>query len=298
MSKIRPMKACDIPTNLNTLPYPLLCSTKLDGIRCIVKSGVALSNTLKPIRNRYVQSILGNPAFNGLDGELIVGDPAAKNCMRVTNSGVMSIKGEPDFTYHVFDIWNRPGIQYHTILATLAERFSGYPVISPLTQYRVNSSAELEAFEKAALDDGYEGLMVRRPDGMYKFGRSTAKEGFLYKLKRYSQTEARIIGYKPLYHNANDPKTNALGYTQRSVAKEGKVELDLLGALTVEGLYNEILVTFDVGTGFTLHEREVLWDIRDSLIGKLITYKFFPYGGKDAPRHPIFISFRDMEDMS
>lgn len=297
MSQIRPMKACNIPANLNSLPYPLLCSEKLDGIRCIVKDGVALSNTLKPIRNKYVQSVLGNPAFNGLDGELIVGDPTAKDCMRVTNSGVMSIEGEPNFTYYVFDTWNRPGIQYHTVLEMLNKKFSNYPIISPLTQYWVNNTAELESLETITLDNGYEGLMVRRPDGMYKFGRSTAREGFLYKLKRYSQTEARVVGYKPLYHNANDPETNALGYTQRSAAKEGKIELNLLGALTVQGFYNEALVTFDVGTGFTLQERKTLWELRDSLIGKLVTFKFFPYGGKDAPRHPIFISFRDEEDV-
>lgn len=112
---MKPLLACPTPANLNSLPYPLFASEKLDGIRCIIKDGIALSRTLKPIRNRYIQSILGRPELNGLDGELIVGDPAASDCMRKTNSGVMSFDGEPDFAYYVFDIWNRPGIQYKDV---------------------------------------------------------------------------------------------------------------------------------------------------------------------------------------
>lgn len=79
---MKPLLACNAPANLNSLPYPLFASVKLDGIRCVIKDGVALSRTLKPIRNQYIQSLLGRPEFNGLDGELIVGDPAASDCMR------------------------------------------------------------------------------------------------------------------------------------------------------------------------------------------------------------------------
>lgn len=294
---MKPLLACNAPANLNSLPYPLFASVKLDGIRCVIKDGVALSRTLKPIRNHYIQSLLGRPEFNGLDGELIVGDPAASDCMRKTNSGVMSFDGEPDFRYYAFDIWSRPGVQYKDALETLP-KVANHPNIEVLQQYTVKTSNDVEAIEQAALDDGHEGIILRRPDGAYKYGRSTAKEGFLYKLKRYLQTEAVVIGVKPFQHNTNEPEINALGRTQRSSAQAGKVDLPLLGALVVKGRFQEFAdVTFDIGTGFTLYEREFLWKQRESLIGRIVTYKFFPVGGKDKPRHPVFVSFRSQDDL-
>lgn len=294
---MRPMKACYAPENLNKLPYPVFSSEKLDGIRCIIKDGIALSNTLKPIRNKYIQSVLGNPRFNGLDGELIVGDPTAKDCMRVTNSGVMSADGEPAFNYFVFDYWARPGIQYRTVLEENLINIPDSPFITPLPQRICHNTTELEAHELSALDAGYEGLMVRRQDGAYKFGRATAKEGYLMKLKRFYQEEAIIIGYEPLYHNANSPELNELGYIKRSTAQNGKVALDRLGTLIVQGMYQDRLIQFNIGNGFTEYERITLWQNPQELIGKIVTYKFFPSGSKDKPRHPVFISFRDPADI-
>lgn len=294
---MKPLLACNAPANLNSLPYPLFASVKLDGIRCVIKDGVALSRTLKPIRNQYIQSLLGRPEFNGLDGELIVGDPAASDCMRRTNSGVMSFEGEPDFRYYVFDIWSRPGVQYKDALETLP-KVANHPNIEVLQQYTAKTSNEVEAIEQAALDDGHEGIILRRPDGTYKYGRSTAKEGYLFKLKRYLQEEAVVIGFEPLHHNDNEPTTNALGYTQRSSTKDGKIDLPLLGALIVKGKFGEYdNVVFNIGTGFTLYEREMLWQNRAGLVGKIVTYKFFPTGSKDKPRHPVFVSFRGEDDL-
>jgi DNA ligase-1 len=292
----KPMLACKIPDNLSSLPYPLLASSKLDGIRCIVKDGVALSRTLKPIRNRYIQAILGRQEFNGLDGELIVGDPTAKDCMSRTNSGVMSIEGEPDFTYHIFDIWNRPGVQYREALTNLEGR-PKEKHIELLPQIICHNTAAVETLEQCVLDDGYEGLILRRPDGLYKYGRSTTREGYLFKLKRFIQDEAIVIGCEPLQHNDNDPELNALGYTQRSTAQAGKIDLPLLGAVVVKGMYQDMQVIFNIGTGFTFDERALLWEKRQDLIGKIVSYKYFPVGCKDRPRHPVFVSFRDPSDL-
>ena len=70
--KVKPMLAVD--ADIENIKYPVLCSDKLDGIRCIILNGVAYSRSLKPIRNKYVQDLFGREEFNGLDGELVVGD--------------------------------------------------------------------------------------------------------------------------------------------------------------------------------------------------------------------------------
>ena len=106
------------------IKFPVLVSQKLDGIRCLIINGVAVSRNLKPIRNEHIQSIIGKQEYNGLDGELIVGSPLAKDCYRVTNSGVMSKEGEPYFTYYVFDRWDRNADQFiHRLPATQSGPF-------------------------------------------------------------------------------------------------------------------------------------------------------------------------------
>lgn len=293
---MRPLLACKVPKNLNDLPFPIYASVKLDGIRCIIKDGVAYSRTLKPIPNAYVQSILGRPEYDGLDGELIVGLPNMQNCMRVTTSGVMSVNGKPNFTYYVFDIWDRPTAIYQEALE-LVNTAKHYRII-PVPQLLCWDAAQVETCELDSLNNGYEGLILRRPDAPYKFGRATIREGYLFKLKRFIQEEAIIIGYEPLQHNENEVEINALGYTQRSSAQGNKVDLFALGALIVRGTFNgDANVVFKIGTGFTMTEREALWQIRDQLKGKIVSYKFFPTGSKDRPRHPVFVSFRDPEDM-
>jgi len=99
MSQFKPMLAGT--ADLEKLRLPLLGSPKLDGIRAIVIDGVVVSRNLKPIPNRRIQAIFGKNFLNGLDGELIVGDPTAKDAFRQTSSGVMSIEGDPDAMFHV-----------------------------------------------------------------------------------------------------------------------------------------------------------------------------------------------------
>ena len=95
----KPMLAGKAPADLSTLAFPLLASPKLDGIRCIMRGSIAVSRKLLEIPNRYVQSQLkGLP--DGLDGELMLDLPGSFNAVQ---SAVMSVDGEPDFTFCAFD---------------------------------------------------------------------------------------------------------------------------------------------------------------------------------------------------
>jgi DNA ligase-1 len=69
----RPILAEKIePSELENLKYPVLVSPKLDGIRCLIVDGKALSRSFKPIPNLFIQSLLSKQEFNGLDGELVL----------------------------------------------------------------------------------------------------------------------------------------------------------------------------------------------------------------------------------
>lgn len=148
--------------------------------------------------------------------------------------------------------------------------------------------------EEHYLGLGYEGVMLRNPQSLYKHGRATEKSQDLLKVKRFVDAEAEIIGYEELLHNNNEPTTNELGYTERSSNKENLVGANTLGALickTTEG------IVFKIGTGYDAALRQKLWNERESLIGKLVKYKYFAVGVKEAPRFPVFIGIRYKEDM-
>lgn len=282
----KPMLAS--PADLDTLRYPLLASPKLDGIRAVVLGGRVLSRKLLEIPNRHVQTLLGR--LEGMDGELILGDPTAPDVYRKTNSAVMSHDGEPPITFYVFDWVKRPELPYeermHKALHLLGDReYARWHL-----QERIDDREDLEFFEAQWVNQGYEGLMLRDPRAPYKFGRSTAKEQILLKVKRFEDSEAQILGVEEEMANLNEAGRDALGRTKRSHAKAGKVGKGTMGALLVRDLKTG--VEFSLGGGFTAADRAGAWEP-----GEIVKYKFFPVGVKDKPRHPIFIGRRSKIDL-
>lgn len=298
--KLKPMTAMKVEDA--DIRFPLYASFKLDGIRAFIHESVVKGRSMKALPNKHVQALFsGLPA--GTDGELIMGSPTAKDVYRKTNSAVMSHDGTPDITYYVFDNAFIPAgfeARYFSTTMNSVAKFARNVVLLP--QILVNSLEELLKFEARALEQGYEGVMIRSVDGDYKFGKSTVKEGIMLKVKRNEDAEAKIVGTEPWEHNANEATTNELGRTKRSSHKENKVALDILGKLNVVGLAEPFEgIAFDIGTGFDgaddeTGERGQLWKVRDSLIGKIVKFKYFPVGVKDKPRHPVFLGFRDEVD--
>lgn len=298
--QFRPMLAGE--ADLSRLSFPLFASPKLDGVRALVKDGVVLSRSLKPIPNKFVQWRFGRPELEGFDGELIVGAPTAEDVYRATTSAVMRREGEPAVVLHAFDLHDQPDICYSSRLFMLKERHRQLllegdrsSAVLPLISERVSSLWALERFEEWALAEGFEGVILRSPDSLYKYGRSTAKEGTLLKLKRFKDSEARILAVEELMHNGNAPTTNELGRTKRSSHQENLVPAGTMGALLVEDVHTGQV--FHIGTGFSQQDRDDFWKWRGDCIGTLVKYKFFPVGVKDLPRHPSYLGLRDPLDL-
>lgn len=279
-----------------------LASPKLDGIRCTVFEGKVYSRTKKLIPNKYVQHLFGHEDYNHMDGELIVGPDNAPDVYRRTNSGVMSIDGEPEVTFHTFDDVSFHNKPFEDRLEHLKVRSLGLRGVRVVPHFSVANLTHLEGIEKDFLAEGYEGLMLRDSSMPYKFGRSTAKQQHLLKVKRFEgddilDSEAIILGYDPLMKNQNEATIDALGYSVRSSHKRNKVPQELVGRLHVQLISTG--VEFYVGTGLTMQDRKEMWDDRENLVGKIIKVKYFAHGMKDGvPRHPVFLGFRSPLDMS
>jgi DNA ligase-1 len=288
---IKPMLAATV-TDLSAIRYPVYASFKIDGVRCLGVNGVAQSRSGKSLPNRSLQALFAGGDYDGLDGELVVGDPYAKDVFRRTTSVVMSHdKPIDDLRFMLFDRHDMSGRAWHSRYGSLRE--PGHIGVG-VPHIIIRCEAELLAYEEEALAVGAEGVMLRDPLGSYKNGRSTEKQGGLLKLKRFVDEEFEVVGFEERMHNANVAFTNELGRTARSTHQENMVGTDTLGALickTSDGL------TFGVGTGFDDAQRAEIWANRDAYLGRLATVKHFPIGVKDLPRLPVFKGFRSTIDL-
>ncbi len=309
----KPMLSGKAPTDLSKIGLPVLLSPKLDGIRAIMRDGGLVSRNLKPIPNEHIQDMLaGLPP--GLDGELICGNATDKGVMQATASGVMARAGKPSFKFHIFDYIDRPFRGFLERLkeaAEIVESITDKEVRECLTivpHIMVRNLAKLKMYEERFVQAGYEGVMLRHPNGPYKYGRSTPKEGGLLKVKRWEDAEAAVVGVVEEMHNTNDATKDELGRTKRSSSKEGKVGKGTLGALVceidrvsnVDGITNSP-VQFEIGTGFTAAQRQELWDAwhaaGKSFPGRgLVKFKYQELTKDGVPRFPVFIDFRDPID--
>ncbi len=217
-----------------------------------------------------------------------MGDPTAPDAFRKTSSAVMSVEGTPDVTFYVFDTVDEPSRPW-------VERYKkivpGGSVVK--LQHRLAPTlTEVKSLQREWVEQGYEGLMIRDINGRYKYGRSTANEGLLLKVKSFTDAEFKVVGYEERMHNGNEATIDELGHTKRSSHKENKVGRGDLGALVLDGTG----FTFSCGTGFTDDERAALWAEREALIGRWAKVKYFEGGIKDAPRFPVFLGFREEMD--
>jgi DNA ligase-1 len=206
----------------------------------------------------------------------------------------MSVEGQPDVRFHVFDNCSvSQGFEYR--LASLRDVKHTSVVFVP--HFMAVSPGTLRRYEHDFLDEGYEGLMVRKIDGPYKYGRSTLNEGILAKLKRFRDGEAIVIGIEEGVTNNNEATLDALGRTKRSNHQDNKVGAGRVGTIIARCI--ETGQELQVSPGRMTHvDREFFWVHPEKLMGRTIKYKTFDYGALDAPRFSTFQAFRYAGDMS
>ena len=294
-TKFRPIlaSACE---DITKLTYPVLCTLKLDGLRCIVKSGIVYSRSMKPIPSEVVQKKFGKVEYEGFDGELVYGDVFSHNVFTQSTSFCMSKKvpeglQETEIFFYVFDLVDSGG--HLERLKKLSERSIGEGVILHLPT-QIETPEKLKEFQERILSLNGEGVMIRSLNGPYKQGRSTLKEGYLLKLKTFEDSEATIIGFDEKMHNTNVAKVDELGYTERSTSKEGMVGADTLGALVV---HSDEWGEFRIGTGFDDDLRREIWENKDKYLGKLAKFKYFAVeSGYKKPRFGVYLGIRSEID--
>lgn len=228
-----------------------MASPKLDGIRCLIVNGEVLSRKFKVIPNRFIQTTLKSIGLNGMDGEII----CPGKTFNETQSAVMSEDGTPSFEYHVFDfVTDSLETDYLSRMVNLTMTYQSNEYVKILYSEPIGSLEKLTVYEEKQLKAGYEGVMVRKPNSPYKEGRSTLKEGYLLKIKRFSDSEAIILECVEQMTNTNEKELDNFGNTKRSSKKAGKVAGNTLGAFKVRDVVTN--VEFEIGTGLIKEQRQ------------------------------------------
>jgi DNA ligase-1 len=142
------------------------------------------------------------------------------------------------------------------------------------------------------LDKGFEGSMLRSPNGMYKHGRSTAKERDLRKFKPFEDIDAVIVEFQQKARLTEEAKEritdkDAFGRSKRGHRKGDREFVEEVGSTWIE--YVENGETKRCKAGYTRNSpvrTMITWENKDEFIGKHVDVEFQGTGIKDLLRLP------------
>jgi DNA ligase 1 len=299
MKPFKPMLAPNEVIDIKTLKYPLLVSYKLDGIRCIFKDGEMYSRALKQFPNVQLRARFEHlKKFSKDRGIILDGELLAKSLTFNELSGItrqLDKELPDDLEFYCFDAienenYNQPFRDRTFLLDNL---FTGrnpnyYTTIS---QWAIHQSDEIAGLYENALAWGCDGLILRDPEGKYKFGRGTVKEGLIFKMKPFQTFDAKIIDViqGTEVREGAEKKINELGRSVTSKKLADRVLIEKASAFVVKYEDKDLKVSI----AMTDKEKEEVWINRANYIGRTIEYKGMLVGSKDLPRHPVFLRFRD-----
>lgn len=259
------------PKKHNKFPY--YSQPKLDGVRCLVSKNGMQSRNGKPIVSApHIMEALDsffekNPDVI-LDGELY--NHELKNDFEKIISLARKTKPTDDDLFE-----SKEMIQYHVYdvvdpTLTFAERntllWSTYGIwtttIQPVPTLKVNDEEEIQAYLGACLTDGYEGMMLRDPQGYYEGKRSKG----LLKHKEFEDAEFPIV-------SIIEGKGNWAGYAK-------SIEIALPDGTTqfsgVRGSFDKL--------------KEVLYNA-DDYIGTEVTVRYQNKTDDGKLRFPVVVAF-------
>lgn len=273
---LKPMLAKDSnKCQTSVLNKKLYCSRKLNGVRCLIQTkdgevhaisrgGKEYQVPTTKIREELKSFFEKNPTVI-LDGELYNHGHHLQELSGIARLKEWSPRCEL-LEYHIYDIADSTKTFEERLdfLKELKSKFESFVKVKVLDHFETNSFKEIQDYHNAWVNEGYEGLVARKPTSTYQFGKRGSD---MIKVKEYMEQEFEIVDYR-------------------------------------DGLRDEdfcfILETKD-GKPFAakpIGDRELkdqyLRDI-DDIIGKMGTVKFFEWSKDGVPQQPIFQTVRDYE---
>lgn len=269
-------------TKRNKLTYPVDVQPKLDGVRCLAyRQGNNIELTSrqdKPWNIPFVAKQLGEwmPEGMVLDGELYV---HGESCQKIT-SWAKSADPEgksykPESQQLIYCVYDMPACD-HRDDKPWTERKRNlweYLVVSSnvdqVPTHRAKNEISILNCHGNFIRMGYEGAIVRHPQGLYLWGYRSAD---LLKVKAFQDSEFRVVGAR----DGKGKMKNCVVFICQNDLTDG---------------------TFEVTMKATMDERRRMYHRRSDYIGQMLTVRFFDRTDDQIPRFPVGIVFRDKIDL-
>ena len=259
---------------------PYLLQPKLDGERCRVQidsdgvvrmfsSEANLIESVPHIQGAFeVLSERLNLRSVELDGELYCHGLPLETIHSIVSRKVDLHPEFESIQFHCFDLVDedRPQIQRHIRLLDFFSNVSDATYELSLVPFQlVYARDSILSQLEWALEEGYEGIIVRHLDAPYVRRRST----FMMKFKPKKEDIYEIIAVTEELSQHGEPKAR-------------------LGALICRAQEGE--ETFHVGTGYSADKRAELWTKRALLPGKRVQVKYQHLtSARGVPRSAVFV---------
>jgi ATP-dependent DNA ligase len=263
--------AHDYNKRSKSIKFPCFVQRKFDGTRCVAMPGKGLYSRNKkryPHMDHIIAEINKLPSSIILDGELYSDTLTFQEIVGLVKRETLK-KGDDEkqlkVKLHVYDIIN--DMPYHLRYANLQMLFNKYKFkyLELVKTEECVSEEKMKELHAQYVNDGYEGIMLRNKEGVYKNARSAD----LQKRKFFEDAEFEIVGYK-----------------EGEGQEEGCV---IWICKTDEGK------TFSCRPRGTREERQELFMNGGDYIGKMLTIIFQELTTDKIPRFPVAKSFRDFE---
>jgi DNA ligase-1 len=241
--------------------YPCLVQPKLDGIRCVIYKKDSLvfqsrNNTIFQPFPEIVKDLepffIENPDLV-LDGELY---NHSLGFQKITS--IVRKKDHPELNqiqYHIYDvICDLPYLKRYEII----RKIKGVNLFCVETK-RASSRENIENYHTHYTGLGYEGIMIRNPDGLYH---EKARSKDLLKYKHFKDAEFLVVGHT-----------------------EGKHGIPVFTCFTQGKTFGVMMKCT------TSLKQEMLMNVTD-YYNKYLTVKYQELSDDGVPRFPIGIGFR------
>lgn len=264
-----PMLAHKFSDHGHKCTYPVWVQPKLNGMRMEFDGIKGWSRGNKDI----IPEVIAHLHFpNGriLDGELMLPNNVL---LQESMAAIKKFRPQssPNLIYWVYDIVNEH-LTFNERTALLDEMFTweSPPInMKQVPTHLCNNEVEVHQYHKQFVEAGFEGTMVRSPEGKYEIGKRSYS---LLKLKDMVDSEFKIV----------------------DVVEGGGRETGLAIFVCDNGDGK----TFNCRPEGTAESRAAMFNNRKQLVNKFLTVRFQELSRDNIPIFPVGVGIRDLEDFS
>lgn len=259
------------PAKFNEIKYPVMLQRKYNGIRCVATlqdDEVVLTSRYNKVFNlphisNAVKQIFNVLNINKLDGELYIHNEFLSNI----NSKVVTGDSNLELSYVLFDVPVQ-GVEFYKRSNYLKFIDSlAIPFINVDAGTLCETKDEVSEYYRTSLEDGYEGSIVCKLDGLYTSGTRTDAKS---KLKPTHTDEFKCIDH---YFNKGEYKNQSTLICETKSGKQFHVKMK----------------------GTTAMREEFAKNFETQFKNKMVTVEYFELSKNGIPTQPRGLAVRDYE---